>query len=74
MINNTTAEVLNRVMSLEEFEVKRTLDEPLQFRGGRVPFDIHADQEHIRFNVLAMTQQEAEVQVDEWLKGQEDNE
>lgn len=71
MINNITAEVLNRVMSLTEFEVKRTLDEPLQFRGGRIPFDIRADQEHIWFNVLAVSQQEAEVQVDAWLRGQE---
>ena len=71
MINTVTAEVLNRVMSLTEFEVKRTLDEPLQFRGGRIPFDIRADQEHVWFNVLAITQQEAEVQVDAWLRGQE---
>jgi len=74
MINTVTAEALNRVMSLEEFEVKRTLDEPLQFRGGRIPFDIRADQEHVRFNVLAISQQEAEQQVDKWLKGQEDYE
>jgi hypothetical protein len=74
MINNTTAEVLNRVMSLTEFKVMRTLDEPLQLRGGRIPFDIRADQDHIWFNVLAVSQQEAEHQVDVWLKGQEDYE
>jgi len=68
MIDTTTAQVLNRVMSLTEFKVKRMLDEPLQLRGGRIPFDIHADQEHIWFNVLAISQQEAEAQVDTWLK------
>jgi hypothetical protein len=74
MINNTTAEVLNRVMSLTEFEVKRMLDEPLELRGGRIPFDIRANQECIWFKVLAVSQQEAEHQVDVWLKGQEDYE
>jgi hypothetical protein len=74
MINNTTAEVLNRVMSLTEFEVKRMLDEPLELRGGRIPFDIRANQECIWFKVLAVSQQEAEHQVDEWIKGQTEHE
>jgi hypothetical protein len=74
MINNTTAEVLNRVMSLTEFEVKRMLDEPLELRGGRIPFDIRANQECIWFKVLAVSQQEAEHQVDAWIKGQTEHE
>jgi hypothetical protein len=74
MINNTTAEVLNRVMSLTEFEVKRMLDEPLELRGGRIPFDIRANQECIWFKVLAVSQQEAEYQVDAWIKGQTEHE
>jgi hypothetical protein len=74
MIDTTTAQVLNRVMSLTEFKVMRTLNEPLQFRGGRIPFDIRATQDHVWFNVLAVSQQEAEIQVDQWLKGQEDYE
>jgi hypothetical protein len=61
-------------MSLDEFEVKRMLDEPLQFTGGRIPFDIRANQECIWFKVLAVSQQEAECQVDTWLKGQVDYE
>jgi hypothetical protein len=68
MINHNTAEVLNRVMALKEFEVKRLLDEPLQFTGGRIPFDIRANQECVWFKVLAVSQQEAESQIDEWLK------
>jgi hypothetical protein len=74
MINSTTADVMNRLMSLDEFEVKRMLEEPLQFTGGRIPFDIRANQECIWFKVLAVSQQEAECQVDNWLKGQIDYE
>jgi hypothetical protein len=67
MINNTAAEVLNRVMTLKEFEVKRILDGPLAFTGGRIPFDIRANQECVWFKVLAVSQREAEGRVDEWL-------
>jgi hypothetical protein len=68
MIDHNTADVLNRVMALKEFEVKRLLDEPLRFTGGRIPFDIRANQECVWFKVLAVSQQEAEGQIDEWLK------
>jgi hypothetical protein len=68
MINHDTAEAINRVMALKEFEVKRLLDEPLRFTGGRIPFDIRANQECVWFKVLAVSQREAEGQVDEWLK------
>jgi hypothetical protein len=71
MMNQDTVEVLNRVMSLKEFEVKRTLDEPLHLTGGRIPFDIRANQENIWFKVLAISQQEAEDQVDTWLRNKE---
>jgi hypothetical protein len=68
MIDHNTAEAINRVMALKEFEVKRLLDEPLRFTGGRIPFDIRANQECVWFKVLAVSQREAEGQVDEWLK------
>jgi hypothetical protein len=68
MIDHNTAEVLNRVMTLKEFEVTRLLDEPLRLTGGRIPFDIRATQERVWFKVLAVSQSEAEGQVDEWLK------
>jgi hypothetical protein len=70
MMNQETAEVLNRVMSLKEFEVKRMTDEPLQFRGGSIPFDIRANQECVWFKVLAISQKEAETMVDNWLHSQ----
>jgi hypothetical protein len=68
MIDHNTAEAINRVMALKEFEVKRMLAEPLMLTGGRIPFDIRANQECIWFKVLAVSQLEAESQVDEWLK------
>jgi hypothetical protein len=68
MIDYVTADAINRVMALKEFEVKRFLDEPLQLNGGRIPFDIRANQECIWFKVLAISQKEAEDQVDTWLK------
>ncbi len=73
MINHNTAEVLNRVMALKEFEVKRLLDEPLRFTGGRIPFDIRANQECVWFKVLAVSQQEAENKVNAWLNREELN-
>ena len=68
MIDHNTAEAINRVMALKEFEVERQLDEPLMLTGGRIPFDIRANQECIWFKVLAVSQLEAESQVDKWLK------
>lgn len=63
---------IDRVKNLKTFEVKRMLDEPLEFRGGRIPFDIRANQECAWFNVVALTQQEAEEIVDAWLRGEDD--
>lgn len=63
---------INRVKNLQTFEVKRMLDEPLEFRGGRVPFDIKANQECAWFKVIALSQQEAEQMVDRWLQGEDD--
>ena len=66
-----TTAFINRVKNLKTFEVKRMLDEPLEFRGGPVPFDIRANQECAWFKVIALTQKEAEEMVDNWLQGQE---
>ena len=62
---------IQRVMQLQEFEVKRTLDQPLRFTGGAMPFDLRANQECAWFTVLAVSQGEAEQQVDTWLKDRE---
>ena len=63
---------INRVKNLQTFEVKRMLDGPLEFRGGRIPFDIKANQECAWFKVIALSQQEAEQMVDRWLQGEDD--
>lgn len=63
---------IDRVKNLKTFEVKRMLDEPLEFRGGRIPFDIKANQECAWFQVLAVSQKEAEEMVDRWLRGDDD--
>jgi hypothetical protein len=73
MINNTTAEVMNRMMSLKEFEVKRMLAEPLRFICVVIAFDMRANQECVWFKVLAVSQQEAENKVDTWLNREELN-
>lgn len=59
--------VINRLMNLKEFEVKRVLTGPLEFTGGSIPFNIKANQEFAWFTVLALTQKEAEQKVDKWL-------
>jgi hypothetical protein len=64
--------LINRAMNSREFEVKRLMDEPLQFRGGSIPFDIRANQECAWFKVLALSQQEAEAKVDNWLESQKE--
>ncbi len=63
---------IDRVKNLQTFEVKRLLDEPLEFRGGRVPFDIRANQECAWFKVIALSQKEAEDMVDRWLRGEDE--
>ena len=64
---------IDRVKNLKTFEVKRMLDEPLlSFRGGRIPFDIRANQECAWFTVIALSQREAEEMVDNWLRGEDD--
>ena len=64
---------IDRVKNLKTFEVKRMLDEPLEFRGGRIPFDIKANQECAWFQVLAVSQKEAEEMVDAWIRGDDDH-
>ena len=66
-MNNNYDPVINRIMNLQEFEVKRMLDGPLAFTGGSIPFDIRANHDCAWFKVLAISQKEAEQKVDKWL-------
>jgi hypothetical protein len=67
-----TDQLIDRAKTMQYFEVKRMMDEPLQFRGGVIPFDIRANQECAWFKVLAMSQKEAEIKVDEWVNSQKE--
>lgn len=67
-----TQSIIERAKNLQTFEVRRMLDEPLEFRGGRIPFDIRANHECAWFKVIALTQKEAEEMVDRWLRGEND--
>jgi|688.fasta_scaffold1272996_2 hypothetical protein len=66
---NQASAVIDRVRNLKTWEITRVLDEPLEFRGGPVPFDIKADQKRAWFKVIALTKQEAEQMVDDWMRG-----
>jgi hypothetical protein len=61
--------VIERAKNSKYFEVKITLDSPLEFRDGYVPFDIKADGQTAVFNVLAKSYDEAELAVHEWMNG-----
>lgn len=63
--------VIDRIRNLKNWEITRTLDHPLEFRGGPVPFDIKANHKRAWFKVLASTKQEAEQMVDQWMQGQD---
>lgn len=64
-------DVIDRAKNSQYFTVKLALQKPLQFRGGRVPFDIQADTSTAVFNVLAETQAEADEAVAKWMKENE---
>lgn len=61
------ADLINRAKNLKLFEIQRDVGENGIFFDGEVPFDIRANQEHVWFKVYAVTQEDAEAQVDTWL-------
>jgi len=63
-------QLINRAKNMQEFTVLRDFDD-IVFDGGVIPFTInHCMGEQARIIVPAMTREEAEQQVDRWLKGQ----
>lgn len=60
-------DLINRARNLKMFEIQRPLGDNGIFFDGKVPFDIRADQENVWFKVFAVTQEDAEAQVDAWL-------
>jgi hypothetical protein len=63
-------QLINRAKNMQEFTVSRDFED-IVFDGGAIPFTInHCMGEQARIIVPAMTREEAEQQVDRWLKGQ----
>ena len=61
--------LINRAKNMQEFTVHREFDDILF--NGVIPFSIkHTMGEEAEITVSAMSQQEAEHQVDQWLRGQ----
>lgn len=60
-------DLINRAKNLKLFEVKRMLENGIMF-NGTVPFDIKGKDDCYWIYAYAVTQEEAEAQVDAWLK------
>lgn len=60
-------DLINRARNLKKFEVKRMLEDGILFNGP-VPFDIKGKDECYWIYAYAVSQEEAEAKVDEWLK------
>ncbi len=59
-------DLINRAKNLKKFEVKRMLEDGILFNGP-VPFDIKGKDDCYWIYTYAVTQEEAEAQVDTWL-------
>ncbi len=60
-------DLINRAKNLKKFEVKRMLEDGIIFNGP-VPFDIKGKEDCYWIYTYAVTQEEAEAQVDAWLR------
>jgi hypothetical protein len=60
-------DLINRAKNLQKFEVVRELEEGINFNGS-VPFDISGVGNYFQFFLYAITQENAEAQVDTWLQ------
>jgi len=60
-------DLINRAKSLKEFVVERELPENFEFYG-KVPFDIYVKDGIGKFKVVALNENDAAVEVDNYLK------
>jgi hypothetical protein len=60
-------DLINRARNLQRFEVIRELENGIMFDGA-VPFDIKSNGTEFLIYSFAVTQEEAEANVDTWLK------
>jgi hypothetical protein len=66
-------DLINRAKNLQEFTVSRDLGGLFPLTGKAIPFSIrHSAGGPVRFTVYAVTQEEAEQQVNNWLDHQDD--
>jgi len=71
-IKDIANDVINRAKNLKEFVVKRDIEDVLFM--GEMRYSIkHIHGEPVEIYVHALTQEEAELRVDEWLKEQNDS-
>lgn len=59
-------DLIHRARNLKQYIIEREITDSIIFDGA-VPFDIRATREKAWFTVYAVTLQEAEAQVDNWL-------
>jgi len=60
-------DLINRARNLKLFEVKRYLENGIMFDGS-VPFDIEGKDDCYWIYAYAVTQEEADAQIDAWLE------
>ena len=69
-INMLAAEAIERAKNLQEFVVFRDMDD-IVFCGSPIPYTLnHVMGEKVEITVPAISQNEAEQRVNEWLRGQ----
>ena len=69
-INTLTAEAIERAKNLQEFAVFRDMED-IVFCGNPLPYTLnHVLGEKAEITVPAISQEEAEHRVDEWLESQ----
>ena len=69
-IHMLAAEAIDRAKNLQEFTVFRDIED-IVFCGSPIPYTLnHVRGEQVEITVPAISQDEAETRVDEWLHGQ----
>jgi hypothetical protein len=63
-----TQGIIDNMKKAQEFRIIRPLPDDFEFFGGPVPFDIRIKKEMMTFTVYATSLQEANSQVDEYLR------
>ena len=68
--------LIERARNLQTFKVVRQLDDrDMVFGKGPVPFDLRINKQNVMFvTVHALTLEEAQAQVDDWLRNLEEEE